>query len=436
MLSPLTVWFAVAMWAVHRYAVRGLDSREARWVTWMLVVGVGLRVAAVAWLFAHTNHAQTPYSVFFGDEEFYLRRSVWLRNVALGIPIHSADLIYAFDDSGWTSHLYVLAFVQVLVGPAPYGLHLVDMLFYVLATCMLFRLVRPAFGRAPAMLVLGLMLFLPSLFAWSISVLKEPLYLLMTVSCITLTIKVARSRRWWTRIAALAGAVAIVAAIGTVRDAGTVLTGAGVVLGVGVAWMIRRPKVLVAVAVALPIVVGAALRDPGRQIQAYLLVNRAVKQHWGHVSTPGWVYTILDEYYYVDIGRVSDLRFDDQAKFIVRSFERYLTVPLPWEAQSTAALAYLPEQIVWYCIVALLPVGLLYSWRRDPLLASIFLSVGVVAATAIALLNGNVGTLVRLRVLSIPYFACLSMVGLCELLARAPRTNESGLFEKAEPIWP
>ena len=60
-------------------------------------VAVALRVAAVAWLFVTTNHAQTPFGFFLGDEEFYIRRSIWLRNVALGVPIHSADLIAAFD---------------------------------------------------------------------------------------------------------------------------------------------------------------------------------------------------------------------------------------------------------------------------------------------------------------------------------------------------
>jgi len=110
-------------------------------------------------------------------------------------------------------------------------------------------------------------------------------------------------------------------------------------------------------------------------------------------------------------------------------------VPWPWEVKSTSALAYLPEQVIWYFIVALLPAGLLFSWRRDPLRASLLFSVAAVAMTAIALLNGNVGTLVRLRILSIPYFASLSMVGLCELLRLPLRSQNSHLLEKAEPLW-
>ena len=38
--------------------------------------------------------------------------------------------------------------------------------------------------------------------------------------------------------------------------------------------------------------------------------------------------------------------------------------------RSTTALAYLPEQLVWYGIVALLPFGLFFSLRRDALLTT------------------------------------------------------------------
>ena len=63
-------------------------------------------------------------------------------------------------------------------------------------------------------------------------------------------------------------------------------------------------------------------------------------------------------------------------------------------------------------------------------------SMAGVAVIVIALLSGNVGTLVRLRVLAIPYFASISMVGLCELLTQPLRRGDVRAFEKAEPIWP
>ena len=435
-LSPATAWFAVAMWALHRYATRGLELDERRWLTAILVIAVVLRVAAVAALFVSVDHGQKAFGFFLGDEEFYIRRSIWLRNVALSVPVHRADLIYAFDDSGWTSHLYVLSFAQVLFGPSPYGVHLVGVTLYLFAAFVLFRLVRPAFGRAPSLLALLLILFLPTCFMWSISALKEPLYFLLTVSCISLAMTLVRSPNWLLKIGALAAMGAIIATLETIRSAGAVLGGGGILFGLSAAWIIRRPKVVVAIVVAVPIVIGAALQSPARQIRAYEAVKRAVHQHWGHVVTPGVVYTMLDERFYQDVSALNDLGFTDEARFLVRAFERYVTVPLPWEIGSKSALLYLPEQLLWYGIVAMLPFGLIFSLRRDALLTSLLFAIAAVAVTVIALLSGNVGTLVRLRVLAIPYLATLSMVGLCELLTQPLRRHaEPRPFEKAEPIW-
>jgi hypothetical protein len=433
-LSPMTVWFAVAMWMLLRYGAAGLDRDERRWVTALLVAAIVLRVIPVAALFVTTNHSLVPFGTFFGDEEYYIRRSIWLRNAALQLPVHSADLIYAFDTFGWTSHLYVLAFLQTLAGPSPYGVHLFGAALFLAAAVVLFRTVRPAFGRAPSLLGLIVLLFLPSVFAWSISALKEPLYFLATACSVALAARLARDERMGIRLLSLAGLVAVVAALGTIRDGAAVLTGAGIAAGFAAAWLVRRPRALVAVAVALPIVAGAVLSSPRTQIRVYNFVQSAARLHRTAIETPGWAYTLLDQRFYEDAEAITDMRFAEAARYVVRAAERYVTVPLPWEAKSAATVAYLPEQMILYGLVALLPIGVLFSFRRDVVLTSLLCGVAVVSASAIALLSGNVGTLVRLRVLAIPYFTWLSMVGFCELLARAGRRAGTRRLEDAQPI--
>jgi hypothetical protein len=438
-LSPSAVLFVAAIWLIHRYAVAGLDADERRWLTALLVVAVVLRVAAVAGLFVATDHARVPFGVFFGDEEFYLRRSIWLRNVALGIPTHTADFIYAYDESGWTSHLYVLAFLQVVFGPSPYGAHLLGIGLYLLGAAVLYRTVRPAIGRVPAMTGLGLLLFLPSLFAWSITALKEPLYLLLSACAVSWSVAVVRQRRVAAKLLAAAGIIAAVAALQTIRDQGGVLTGAGILAGFFIGWIVSRPRMLIALAVAVPIVVGAVLSRPQNQFVAYTTIQKAARQHWGHVETQGWVYTLLDPRFYSDAGEISDMQFVDAARFVVRAFERYVTVPWPWEAQSKAALLNIPEQIVWYLLVLLVPVGLVCSFQRDAMLTGLLFGPALASIVAIALTSGNVGTLVRHRSLALPYLVWISLTGLSELLYRARlRGTDSATagITKAEPVWP
>jgi hypothetical protein len=124
---------------------------------------------------------------------------------------------------------------------------------------------------------------------------------------------------------------------------------------------------------------------------------------------------------------------------VVRAFERYVTVPWPWEVQSQAMLFDIPEQVVWYMVVILLPAGLVASFRRDSTLAGLLFGTALVSIVAIALTSGNVGTLVRHRSLAMPYLVFLSFAGLCDLLARYSARGTApaaSAFTKVEPLWP
>ena len=431
-LSPLTVVFFAAMWGIFAWARKGLPHDERRWVTALLLVAVLARVLAVALLFLLTDHARVPFGSLFGDEEYFIKRSIWLSNVALGVPIHSADLIYAFDEYSATSYLYVLAFIQALVGPSPYGVHLLGITFYLTGAVVLYRTVRPAFGRTPAFAGLALLLFLPSLFAWSISALKEPLFFLLSAAIVALGAMLVKVRRWSRRLLAAAAAIAIAAAIESVRPAAAALAVAGVIGGLAASGIARRPRVLLAVVVATPIIVGAALSIPTVQGRAYGAVQQAARQHWGHIATPGYVYKLLDDRFYPDRSQIDDLRFGESMRFLVRAMFAYVTVPAPWQVQSRSALAFLPEQMVWYMLIALAPIGVVFGMRRDTVVAGLLLAHAAVFVLSVAVISGNVGTLVRHRGLALPYLVWFSALAACELLSRCFAAGSSR--EVAEPV--
>ena len=417
-LSPLAVCCAVAIPLMIRAGGRGLEPAERRRLQIILAVAIGVRVLAVAGLFLATNHASVPFGSFFGDEEYFLRRSMWLRNVALGIPIHGADLIYAFDDYSDTSQLYILGFLQTLLGFAPYGAHLVGIALYLGTVLLLFRLVRPAFGATPALLGLVLMLTLPSLFAWSISVLKEPMFFALTAVALASVVAAVREPRWRRKVLLMAVALGGALALQTVRRAGFAIEAMSILTGVAVAWIIVRPRLFVAALVVAILAGAAVLARPAVQVSVSGALVQAAAYHRGHVWTPGRTYHLLDERLYGDLAEMRTMRLDEAARFVARALFSYVTVPLPNQIYSTAALAFLPEQMVWYLLVAFAPVGLLFAMRRDPLVASLLLTHAVVAALLIAFTSGNIGTLVRHRGFTLPYLIWISAVGACELLAR------------------
>src|SRR5262249_14426459 len=417
------------------WAERGVSGEERRWLRVLMIAAIALRVAAVFALFAAADHHKVPFATFFGDEDFFIKRSIWLRNLALGIPIHSADFIYAFDEVGQTSYLYFLAAIQVLVGPSPYGVHLVGMTFYLAAVVMLFRLCRRTLGRVPAFIGLTLLLFLPTLFAWSISALKESAYLLLTASAVSLVEVAVRGRTWPLRIGAAAAVVTVIAVAESVRRAGAVITSASLVTGFALYWIATRPRALIAAVVLLPIVAGVALSWPQVQVRAFQAVKLAGDQQQGHINTPGYVYKTLGDRFYISARDLADMRFFEQARFVIRSVVGYVVVPLPWQAQSKSLLAYLPEQAVWYFMVVLLPFGFVCSLRRDPLVASVLLALAVISAALVAMVSGNVGTLVRHRGgMVIPSVVWLSAVGGCELWARWHGTHTDAA-PRSESTW-
>ena len=106
------------------------------------------------------------------------------------------------------------------------------------------------------------------------------------------------------------------------------------------------------------------------------------------------------------------------ARFAVRAAASFLLTPLPWEMRSRSELAFLPEHMFWYVMLALLPFGVVAGWKRDPLTTSLLLGYALPTAAVLALTNGNVGTLLRLRGLVTPYLLWLSVLGFVSLVQK------------------
>src|SRR5439155_1104070 len=173
----------------------GLSERERRWVWGLLALAIALRLLAVALLFLTTDHHNAASFFWDGDGVALKRRGLWIRNVWLGQPITPLQFSVAFDPSyGWTTYIYVLAYLQYLLGPAPYGVHLFNIALFLTMAVALYRLVRSAYGPEAALLGFGLLLFLPTPFFWSVSALKESLYLLLATIALVGAVTMLRPR--------------------------------------------------------------------------------------------------------------------------------------------------------------------------------------------------------------------------------------------------
>lgn len=407
-------------------AGRHLDATDRRILFTILGTALAARLAAVLLLFVSGLPDVNSLSLgsLTGDQAYNVMRSLRARDILRGFgDLTHYDYFVATDEYGRTSYIGLLTVLQLLFGPSPFGLRLLNAVLFLAGGALLFRAMRPRYGRLPATLGLLAVVFLPSLFYASISVLKESLYFFASSAVLVSTIALGRVREPL-KVAALllivAGGIWV---LDDLRRGAVVLSAAGLACGVGIRLLgaTRRPFTLAAAGLAVALVALATV--PSLQQRALDGIVAAAKQHTGHVFTVGHAYKLLDEGFYVNPSTPAASKIfltpGQAIRFVARGITTFLLTPLPWEARSLSERAYLPEHLLWYALLLSLPFGIAEGWRRDPWATSMILGFVLPTAIVLALTNGNVGTLLRLRGLVTPYIAWISMLGCCVLANHA-----------------
>lgn len=425
-LSPLTVLSLALLAAVLVRASRGLSEAERRWYWSLLSIAILIRLAAIAFLFLSADEAR-PFASFFGDEELYKFRTMWLRNIGQGLPMSPADVIYSFDQVGNTSYIYILAFIQALVGDAPYGLHVMNMVLYLCGILLLYRVARASYGGVVAMGGLVVLLFLPSVGLWSISVLKEPMSVLMIAIELSCAVAIVRAPRWWQKAAALAGVVACAVAMESLREGGQLTAIAGTAGGLLLAFVLSRGRRVAVAMLLAPAAVAGIAASPSVQERVLANLRTAAVYHAGHVLTPGYSYQLVPPGYYANRQQLTTLTPREAGQFAAKAIAAYFTQPLPWEMRSRSMLAFMPELMVWYGLALMLPIGIYAGLKRDLVLTSLLTAHAALAILIVAVTSGNIGTLIRHRSLALPYIVWLSAVGVHECVRRvSERSRDYG----------
>jgi hypothetical protein len=434
-VAPLTVCVAALAVAVLPLCVGDLPRNERRWVTMLVAAAVVARLAGIAGLFIRNlpYHDDQFVGATAGDEAYGMSRALRTRNILQGSPTTKYDYFVAFDEYGRNRYVTALTATQVIFGPTPYGVRLLNTLLFTVGALLLFRLCRDAFGTVAAGGGLVAVLFWPTLFAWSISLLKESLYFFLGVVVLSGAVAIVRRPGWRPRATATLVVCACTAAVHDLRPGAVALIGSGLAIGC-TAYLVSASKRMLAIAAAAAaLMVALFLSTPAVERLVIQRLEAVAKTHTGHVFTIGHDYKLLDAGYYYNPGTPASstltLTRDESARFLVRAVASFFAVPLPWQLQSTRELAYLPEQLAWYALVALLPVGIVAGYRRDRLVTCMIVGYAVPTCAALALTNGNVGTLLRLRGLVIPYLIWIGVVGFCATLGTVGRERKMPMID-------
>lgn len=420
--SPLTMWVLVAAPVVGWLGARHLPADERRLLLVLLGAAFAARLALIGaqFLVGMPHHNQLAVGALSGDESYYLSRALRSRDLLMGFTDSKYDYFVANDDYGRTSYLGLLTVAQLVYGPTPYGMKVLNALLFMTGAVLLFRVARPAFGVLAAFVGLTVLLFLPSLFVSSVSLLKESLYFLVASALMVSSVSAIRSaaaKRWVDVAVAVAMALASLWLMNDLRRGALAIGVAGLGLGAAIHFTAKSRWRAAAALLAMLMLGTVFLSRPAWQARALDGVTTAAKLHAGHVFTVGHAYKLLDEGFYRNPAAPdsSDLALtgSQAARFLVRATASFLVTPLPWEMRSRSELLFMPEHVVWYLIVALIPFGVVAGYQRDPLVTSLLVGFAVTTAAVLAVTTGNVGTLLRLRGLVTPYLIWLAAFGAC-----------------------
>jgi hypothetical protein len=429
--SPLALCAVALAFIAVAMARRGLADEERRLLTTVLGAALMIRLLAIVAIFLASMpiHDDQFVGSFSGDGAYAMARALRSRDVLLGVPANKYDYVVAFDEYGRNTYVSFLTAMQIAFGPAPYGVRLINSVLFIAGGLLLYSVTRDTLGPAPAIAGLAALLFLPTLFVWSISLLKESLYFAGTALVLWATIAVLRARVWRARLFAVFAGLVGAFVIHDLRSGAVWLAVLGLSAGLAMRAVTASRWILAGAAVAAILASAVLVSRPQVQDRVIRALESTAKTQTGHVFTVGHAYKLLDEGFYFNpqtpAASTLTLTAGQSARYVIRALLSFAVVPAPWQLASLRELAYLPEQLLWYAVLVLLPIGAIAGWRRDPLVTCLLLGYCAPTACVLALTNGNVGTLLRLRGLVTPYLVWVSAVGFWASLQTLTR-NRAG----------
>jgi hypothetical protein len=418
-LSPVTLLTGLILIGITAGACHGLTGAERRVVLTTVAVAIGLRVALILALFlvSEPNHIISfPYD---GDGLWEKLRSLWIRNHWLGVPVHPRQLEDAITLYGWSSYIWLMAYVQFLLGPSPYAIHLLSVCCFVGSAVLLYRIIRRPFGPTAAYVALAATLFMPTLLMWSVAAMRESFYVLALTLFAVGLVWAARHPSLLLRLSGVALALFAIWLGDTIRVGAIVILGASGAVAVAGNFLTRRPYLLLIAALAVVPVGVRVMERPAVQARALDRLREAAIIHRGNVREEGHGYKLLDQrLYQIEPFREGayTMTWPEAERYVVRALVAVVALPVPWDTASTTELLFIPQQIVWYAIVLFAIAGTIRGLRTAPMVAWVLIGLGAVTCVLMAPNEGNVGTMVRHRDTVLPFILGLAALGVVSVL--------------------
>lgn len=423
--SLRVAWVVVGALTVFSLALlKRIDSNHWNWLWRFFLWALAARVLVAVVLYLLSPRVWIPTEAglvqnggfFIGDAYVYAFNGEWLAEYwKHGIfPTDQFLRTISMSKSSAPYDFWVGLLVYWL-GYHPLTLSFLNCLFGAWSGVLLYWIARVYLPERNARIAGWLGAYWPSLFLWSTQNLKEPMSVFLLLAALyCLLVPVSRAVWWLVRFLGLGAVLALKWLNPFIGP----LVIASVVVAVILRLKILRVGflALAGLGIVMGIAGGASQLQAGAMQLDKMIFGRPVVEL---VLTPQRFMQVIEYLRRVRMAEsrtpfLQDMRLerpDHLIQFFPLAFAALLTTPLPWAARSLSECVGAVEMLLWYPLIFFAARGLVRALRGG--FGQALLPVtALILCAAIALLEGNVGTLFRHRANVWPLWLLFTVIGL------------------------
>lgn len=328
-------------------------------------------------------------------------------------PNYTITEIWQYGYSGYT---YLLGTIYYFFGPLKFSPRLINSLMGVGASVFIYYIVKDIFGKGPAKLSALLTVFSPSLFLWSITLLKDLPFIF--ISCIILWsfLRFQKTKRAFYLFVLFATILAQYTIRPTLPLA--LIMGVFILSYFIVSRISWRKKIIIFICLLILMI------PLSHRVNFKIIVSNQMTDILdytrGIVNTGGSIYKIFDDKYYRggSMSHSKNISYIDFTKGFFKGWFYFLLVPFPWKIYTKLLLISYPQVILWYLFIPFVFIGMImafrYKWRETFIIFVYIIIFGSIIATH----SGNIGTVFRHRDMLTPFFLIFGSLGLIKIFGR------------------
>jgi 4-amino-4-deoxy-L-arabinose transferase-like glycosyltransferase len=408
------------LWLARRFS----SVCQRRFISALFLAAYGLRVAIVLPTHFLQKLADGNGALYRDD---YTNDLVgeWLVRIARGeVP----TALFAGHQYLLSSvYSYLLMGIYALFGYAPLLPKLLNVGLAALCAVVTFEIARRVFSLRVAVICGVGMAVLPSFIVWSVASLKETLVLFASLVALRLlqflSVSDRRDTRIWDALVVLLGVTVLL--IDVRSSTAIIVVALLALLVIGRSHVRLRPWQMGLAGVAVAgLIVGSLVvvreRTSNRPLSGTLedvalqIRHRRAQEGAGagsQLRSLSDLPSLSDSPLPSQAEAASDTTPFSMTADVIDPLGYALLAPTPWQAQTTEEMAASAEMVVWDVLL----IGSFFAWRagpRQPLFALGLIAYGLANWLILAAVEGNVGNLLRHRLMLDPILLILGVAGL------------------------